>query len=115
MIKVIENLFNRTSLLAIFSLFLAIILWLPTSIDRYVYHLQDIGFSCLMIQYSLGIASLSGIIALLHMRKTHLKGKWFAILTVIMGLHIMGLHGFLAFGECEVSIFQNRSNFNDQE
>jgi len=88
------------SFLAVFSFFLAIILWLPTSIDRYVYHLHDIGFSCLIIQYSLGIASLSGIIALLHIKKTHLKGKWFAVLAVIMGIH-----GFLTFGACGVSIF----------
>jgi len=98
MIKIIKNLLNHTSFLAIFSFFLAIILWLPTSIDRYVYHLQDIGFSCLTIQYGLGVASLSGIITLLHIKKTHLKGKWLAISAVIMGLH-----GFLAFNGCGVS------------
>ncbi len=92
MIGDIKNLVNHTSFLAIFSFFLAIILWLPTSIDRYVYHLQDIGFSCLTIRYSLAVASLSGIIALLHIKKTHLRGKWFAVLAIIMGIH-----GFLAF------------------
>ena len=92
MIGTIKNLFNRTSFLAVFSFLLAVILWLPTSIDRYVYHLQDIGFSCLMIHYGLGVVSLSGIIALFHIKKSGLKGKWFAVLAIIMGIH-----GFLAF------------------
>jgi len=41
-----------------------------------------------------------GIIALFHIKKTNLKGKWFAILAIIMGLH-----GFLSFRGCGASIF----------
>ena len=78
---------KKISKLAIFSFLFSTFIFLIPFIDSYVpypfprealYSLLDYGgnFAALML----------GIIALIHVKRTGLRGKWLAILSVILGV-----------------------------
>jgi len=81
---------KETSGLAIFSFLLAIFWWSIPFIETFYTpllfytHLNKI--PCEAISYGCGVAALSGIISLIYIKKTGLKGKWFAILAIILGI-----------------------------
>jgi hypothetical protein len=74
---------KETSGLAIFSFLLVVFLWSFPFIDYSSPLLCSI--PCGVIANSSGVAALSGIISLIYIKKTGLRGKFFAIIAIILG------------------------------
>ena len=74
---------KETSGLAIFSFLLVVFFWSIPFIETFV-PLPSI--PCEIITNGCGVAALSGIISLIYIKKTGLKGRWFAILAIVLGI-----------------------------
>jgi len=75
---------KETSGLAIFGFFLAVCCFSMPFIETFI--IKHSFFPCEVVMYGGGAAALMGIIALFYIRKTGLKGRWFAILAVVLGV-----------------------------
>ena len=78
---------KETSGIAIFSFILSVFMFLIPFIDSYVpYPFPRQALYALLDGGGGFIALIVGIIALIHVKKTGLKGKWLAILGIILGV-----------------------------
>jgi len=79
MLKILKE----TSGLAISSFVLAVISWLFPVFEGF---LPLPSIPCNIVNLSCGAAALLGLIALIYIKKTKLKGKLLAILGIILGI-----------------------------
>jgi len=77
---------KETSFIAIFGFLLAV--FTSSVFVLEVYFGFDFPYvsACEALPNIAGAAALSGIIALVHIKKKGLKGKWLAILAIILGI-----------------------------
>ena len=72
--------------LAIFSFLLVLFCWSVVFLDNFSVFNFPYGMSCIMAPQGSLTGAITGVIALVYMKKKGLKGKWFAIIAIIMGI-----------------------------
>lgn len=79
------DILKQTSGLALFSFFLAILCWIFHITQDYFTYPTDQLLRVISEKGSF-TAVLTGLVALLYIKKKKIKGKWFAIIGIILGL-----------------------------
>ena len=81
------NNLKEISFIAIFSFLLMAFSWLAVILEGNLPSMFDNEtFQCHIICCSSGIAALSGVISIIHIKLAKRKGLWLAVPTIILGL-----------------------------